>query len=284
MLYASEHDHYSPKRLQLASELRGAIADGQLRVLYQPQARVRDGRIVAVEALVRWQHPELGLLLPDRFIPLAEHTGTIRQLTRHVLDQALAQCRAWLDRGFEVGMAVNVSARDLLDASFRTDVIDSLRRAHVPAQLLQLELTENTILNDSARARAVIMSLRGHGVRFAIDDFGAGHSSISYLRRLPVEVLKIDKSFVLGMSDNQDDAIIVRSTIDLGHNLRLKVIAEGVETQEVWRKLAALGCDMIQGFGLSRPLPAAEIARRFGPRSAQAPATRPLPRALPEAG
>ena len=260
-LYATEHDHYSPRRLQLASELRGAIADGQIVVLYQPQARLRDGRIVAVEALVRWQHPELGLLGPDRFVPLAEHTGTIRQLTRHVLDQALAQCRAWLDRGFEVGMAVNVSARDLLDASFRTDVIDSLRRSRVPAQLLQLELTENTILNDSARARAVIMSLRGHGVRFAIDDFGAGHSSLAYLKRLPVHALKIDKSFVLGMDDNEDDAVIVRSTIDLGHNLRLQVVAEGVETAAIRERLVTLGCDVVQGFELARPLPAEEVER-----------------------
>ena len=284
VVYSRDHDHYSPMRLRLLADLRNAIEEGEIVVHYQPQAPTETGVVESLEALVRWQHPELGLIPPDQFVPLAEHTGMIRALTRHVLDTALSQCRAWHDRGWNVGVAVNVCARDLLDAAFPDEVLACLERAGVEAESLELEITEATILTDSTRAHSAIDGLRARGVRFAIDDFGAGHSSISYLRRLPVQVLKIDKSFVLGMTESSDDAIIVQSTIDLGHNLRLKVVAEGVETEDAWRKLAALGCDMIQGFRLSRPLPAAEIEKLFGPRAASSPAARRIPQALPELG
>jgi diguanylate cyclase (GGDEF)-like protein len=265
-IYAVEHDHYSPARLQLVSDLRQAIVDGQILVYYQPLAPAGPGPIHSVEALVRWQHPTLGLISPDQFIPLAEQTGTIRSLTRFVLETALGQCRAWLDRGHHINVAVNVCARDLLDAQFPDEVATCLQDAGVPPQMLELEITEDTIFTDSVRAFAVIARLHDRGVRFAIDDFGAGQSSFSYLKRLPIDVLKIDKSFVLGMNDNADDAAIVKSAINFGQNLRLTVVAEGVETHETRQQLAALGCDVIQGYHLARPLPPEAVERLFGVR------------------
>jgi diguanylate cyclase (GGDEF)-like protein len=264
VVYARDHDHYSPERLQLVSDLRRAIADGQILVYYQPLAPAGRGAIRSVEALVRWEHPTLGLLPPDQFIPLAEQTGMIRPLTRHVLETALAQCRVWRESGHEIGVAVNVGARDLLDADFPAEVSDCLEGAGVEPRMLELEITEDTIFGDPVRAQSVIGRLHGLGVRFAIDDFGAGQSSLSYLKRLPIDVLKIDRSFVLGMAENEDDAAIVQSAIHLGQNLRLTVVAEGVETVDVRHRLAGLGCDLIQGYGLARPLPAAELEPLLG--------------------
>jgi diguanylate cyclase (GGDEF)-like protein len=264
VVYAPEHDHYSASRLQLVSDLRRAIGEGQIIVNYQPLAPAAHGAISSVEALVRWQHPTLGLVPPDEFIPLAEQTGMIRPLTSYVLETALAQCRAWLDRGHSIGVAVNVGARDLLDADFPAEVAACLRNADVEPQMLELEITEDTIFSDPVRAHSVITQLHEQGVRFAIDDFGAGQSSLAYLKRLPIDVLKIDRSFVLGMADNDDDDAIVQSAIHLGRNLRLAVVAEGVETPEIRNRLAALGCDLIQGYGLARPLPAAELEPLLG--------------------
>jgi diguanylate cyclase (GGDEF)-like protein len=264
VVYAPEHDHYSPSRLQLVSDLRTAIGDGQILVYYQPLAPAGHGEIRSVEALVRWQHPTLGLVPPDEFIPLAEQTGMIRPLTSYVLETSLAQSRAWLDKGHKVGVAVNVGARDLLDAEFPGEVEACLRSAGVEPSLLELEITEDTIFSDPVRAHSVITQLHELGVRFAIDDFGAGQSSLAYLKRLPIDVLKIDRSFVLGMADNDDDAAIVQSAIYLGQNLHVEVVAEGVETVEVRHRLASLGCDLIQGYGLARPLPAADIEPLLG--------------------
>jgi len=261
--YASEHDHFSPTRLQLVTGLRRAIEAGEIVLHYQPQAPPATDEIDHVEALVRWQHPDLGLIPPDQFIPLAEQTGMIRPLTRHVLATALDQCRDWQSRGWTIGVSVNISARDLLDPVFPDEVASSLRQAGVAPHLLELEITEDTLLTDTARAEAVIAQLSRRGVRFAIDDFGVGQSSLTHLRRLPIQVLKIDRSFVLRMADGAEDAVIIRSTIGLAHNLHLKVVAEGVETAEVAKQLAALGCDAIQGYHLSRPLPAQEVERLF---------------------
>jgi diguanylate cyclase (GGDEF)-like protein len=259
-LYTSEDDHYSAERLALVSQLRRAIAQREITVCYQPQADLRTGRVRSVEALVRWQHPELGLLGPDRFVPLAEHTGLARALTSHVLAAALGQCWAWREDGLDLGMAVNISGRDLLDLRFPAEVEELLTRWDVDPARLELEIPENTVLTDPMRARHVLVSLSALGVRLAIDDFGTGNSSLGYLKRLPVDVLKIDKSFVLQMLESPDDAVIVRSTIDLGHNLGLEVIAEGVETDEVRARLQQLGCDVAQGCYLSRPVPAEQIA------------------------
>ena len=266
VVYSAEEDHYSPTRLRLLTGLRQAIVNGEIVVNYQPQAGAATPGIRGVEALVRWEHPELGLIMPDQFIPLAEHTDLIRPLTFHVLDTAIAQCRAWSDAGWRVGVAVNVTGRDILDATFQDDVVRCLRRHDVAPGMLELEITENTIFSDPLRASAVLSQLSDLGVRIAIDDFGAGNSSLGYLARLPVDVLKIDKSFVLDMDAGGSAAAIVRSTIELGHNLGLEVIAEGVETEALRRALVELRCDSIQGFLLGRAMSPGDVEVLFGER------------------
>ncbi len=273
-LYATERDQYSPERLSLITGLRRAISNGELVVHYQPQVDVPSRRIQSVEALVRWEHADLGLLAPDRFIPVAEHTGLIRLVTSYVLDRALRQSQQWRAAGLDVGVAVNVSARDLMDVHFPDEVAGSLERWRVPAGRLELEVTENAILTDPARARDVMQRLADLGVTLAIDDFGSGHSSLGHLKRLPVHVLKIDKSFVLNMAADENDAVIVRSTVDLGHNLGLRVVAEGVEDEAAWNALADLDCDTAQGFLIGRPL-TAEAMTLLLERSAGSAASAP---------
>jgi diguanylate cyclase (GGDEF)-like protein len=255
MLYSAHDDHYSPDRLALVGELRRAIAEGELVVHYQPRIDMSSGDVQAVEALVRWEHPERGLLGPGEFLPLAEHTGLIRPLTHYVLGVALADCAAWARAGLPASVSVNLSARDLLDLDLADEVERLLARHGVAPTALELEITENTILTDPERVRGTLARLRNLGVVLAIDDFGTGFSSLGQLKRLPVDVLKIDKSFVLNMEHDENDDVIVRSTIELGHNLGLRVVAEGVETGETWERLAELGCDTAQGFHVSRPLP-----------------------------
>jgi diguanylate cyclase (GGDEF)-like protein len=276
MLYSQKDDHYSPGRLALVGELRRAIANGELVVHYQPRVELATGDVHAVEALVRWDHPERGLLSPGEFLPLAEHTGLIRPLTGYVLDAALADCASWSKDGLRPGVSANLSARDLLDADLPREVESLLTKHGVDPTLLEVEITENTILIDPERTRIVLERLRDLGVRLSIDDFGTGFSSLGQLKRLAVDVLKIDKSFVLNMATNEHDAVIVRSTIDLGHNLGLRVVAEGVESREIWDRLATLGCDTAQGFYLSRPIPAAALDEWL--------AGRPEPSAAPSAG
>lgn len=259
VVYAAEHDHFSPSRLRLLTGLRSAIRNDELILRFQPQVTATSGAMEGVEALVRWQHPQLGLVMPDEFIPLAEHTDLIRPLTLHVLENALDQCRAWHEQGHELGVAVNVTTRDLIDARFPDAVAARLARAAVRPELLTLEITEGAVLTDPVRARDVLAKLSAIGVRIAIDDFGVGYSSLGTLKSLPIHVLKIDKSFVLGMAADEDDAAIVRSTIDLAHNLGLQVVAEGVETEDVWMILTALGCDVVQGFHFAQPLPAEQV-------------------------
>jgi diguanylate cyclase (GGDEF)-like protein len=258
-LYTLERDRYSPGRLQLGGELRRALQTGELVVHYQLQANAADAELVGAEALVRWEHPERGLLLPGDFVPLAEQTGLIRPLTVYVLERALRQSREWRDAGLDLRMSVNLGARDLLDTRLPDEVQELLERWGVEADRLELEITENTILTDPVRARAVLARLAELGVRLAIDDFGSGNSSLGYLKRLPVDVLKIDKTFVVNMASDPDDAVIVRSTIELGHNLGLEVVAEGVESEDGWRRLADLECDTIQGFFVGEPVPPAQL-------------------------
>ena len=258
-LYTADRDEYSPHRLALAAELRRALDEQELILHYQPKADLDDRRIVAVEALVRWQHPEHGLLGPDEFIPLAEATGLIRELTLQVLDEALRQQREWRDAGLDIRVAVNLSARDLYDLTLPATVARSLARHGVPATGLELEITESVIVSDPMRARAILNRLSEMGVVLAVDDYGTGYSSLGYLKRLPIDQMKIDRSFVMHMSEDRNDAAIVRSTVELGRNLGLKVVAEGVETAEAWAHLKALGCDFAQGYYLSRPVPAAEV-------------------------
>jgi diguanylate cyclase (GGDEF)-like protein len=254
----------TPGRLTLLGDLRTAIAEGQLLLHYQPKASLGTGHIRGVEALVRWQHPTLGILPPSEFIPVAEHTGLIKPLTTWVLTTALRQCRQWMDErapgdGAELSMAINLSTRSLLDDGFPQEIKSALDRWAIPAHLLELEITESAIMTEPVRARILLTELAELGVKIAIDDFGTGYSSLAYLKDLPVDQLKIDRSFVQHMHTDLNDAIIVRSVVDLGHNLGLQIVAEGVEDVETWDQLTRLGCDDAQGFFLAKPMAASEF-------------------------
>ena len=259
-LYRADRDRHSPRRLALLGELRRGIEDRHLLLHYQPKADMRTGGVRGVEALVRWVHPEHGVIPPDEFIPLAEHTGLIRTLTLFVLDEALAQCRLWQDQGLQLGVAVNLSVRNLYDPSFADEVGELLDRHRIAPELLELEITESVIMADPLRAMSVLGLLSALGVGLSLDDFGVGYSSLAYLKRLPVTEIKIDKSFVMNITSDESDALIVRSTIGLARSLGLRTVAEGVETEESWARLVALGCDVAQGFYLCRPKPADELA------------------------
>ena len=264
IVYASAYDHHSLARLALVGELRRAVDSNELVVHYQPQADIATGEVRKVEALVRWQHPQHGLLRPDQFIPLAEQTGLIRSLTRYVLDAALAQWRAWRDEGRQLGVAINITTRELIDLRFPDEVAELLAKWRVEPGQLELEITETSLMTDPPRARSILARLRELGVRFAIDDFGTGHSSFSYLKQLPIDILKIDKSFVQRMSEDVSDAAIVRSAIDVGHALGLEIVAEGVEDEHAKRRLEEFGCDAFQGYYLGRPQPAGALHEDAG--------------------
>jgi diguanylate cyclase (GGDEF)-like protein len=253
--YSPEGDLHSLEKLALLGELREGVSNGQLRVYYQPKCDASSGVLVGLEALVRWEHPTRGLVFPDDFIPIAENTGLIGALTIEVLDQALCFARKLRDAGTPLGVAVNISVRCLTDLELPRQVAGLLGRWGVPPESLTLEVTETTIMVDPTRTMTVLGLLRDLGVSLSIDDFGTGYSSLSYLKRLEANELKIDKSFVFTMTSNSNDAVIVRSTIELGHNLGLRLVAEGVEDAETWNMLRVLGCDVIQGYHLSRPLP-----------------------------
>ena len=260
-VFAPELDRHSPRRLALAGGLRSAILEGQIRLYYQPKADLRTGRIMGAEALARWDHPEFGIVGPSEFVPIAEQTGLITPLTSFVLDEALQQVRKWKDDGLELSVAVNLSARSFLDTQLANEIPGLLTKHGVEAELLELEITESMLMTDPARAEATLVRLRQIGLTLSIDDFGTGYSSLANLKRLPVDVIKIDKSFVMEMAVDASDAAIVRSTIELAHNLGLRVVAEGVESEDAWRHLEALGCDYAQGYYLSRPLPAEAATR-----------------------
>ena len=259
VVYRQELDHYSAERLSLVAELRHAIDTGELVVYSQPKARLRDGQVTGVEALVRWQHPQRGSLPPDEFIPLAEQTGLIGRLTEVVLTDALEAVAGWRRSGLDVSVAVNLSVRSLYDPELPARVAAQLTAHQLPPGALELEITESTMMDRPAAAAEMLQRLADLGVHVAVDDYGTGHSSLAYLHRLPVSTLKIDKSFVLAMEASVEAAAIVRSTIELAHSLGLSVVAEGVETDAVWSRLNDLGCDAAQGFLLSRPVPAADL-------------------------
>ncbi len=258
-VYQMARDPHDSQRLALLGELRHAIDSSQIICHYQPKADLETGRIIGAEALVRWEHPQLGHLGPDEFIPLAEPTGLIAPLTLHVLDTALAQQRKWSQEGRELTVAVNVSVRTLYDDRFPQDVGRLLDEHGVPPRMLVLEVTESTMMSDPGRAAAVLARLNHLGVHISVDDFGTGYSSLGYLKRLPISEVKIDKSFVFGMEFDNDQLAIVSSIVDLGRNLGLRVVAEGVETQTAWSLLRERGCHRAQGFFLSAPLPADEL-------------------------
>jgi diguanylate cyclase (GGDEF)-like protein len=271
-VYDAGRDPYSPARLQRIGELRDALAENQLVLHYQPKIAVAGGEVTGVEALVRWQHPHHGLLAPAEFLPLAERTGLMGELTRWVVDAALAQARAWQDVGIDVPIAINLAAANILDVALPDVVGERLAHYGVSGGRLTCELSEHTVMADPRRAGEVLDRLRALGVRLSLDDFGTGQSSLSYLKRLPLDEVKIDRGFVAGIVGDDHDALIVRSTIDLARNLGLEVVAEGVEGADVLQRLRTLRCDEAQGFHLSRPLPAealVEWLRERGPSPAQ---------------
>jgi EAL domain-containing protein (putative c-di-GMP-specific phosphodiesterase class I) len=243
-------------RLNMAGELRRAIEGGDLQLYLQPKVAMATGQVCGAEGLVRWKHAERGLVPPSEFIGLAEHTGLIRPLTEWVIDAALRLNHVWQEQGCAQPIAVNLSARNLRDEG----LLDTIRKQRatwsVAAGLLKLEITESAVMDDAEFALRVLHSLRDDGIPLYIDDFGTGYSSLSYLQKLPVEYIKIDQSFVRDMATSKDSAAIVRSTIDLVHDLGRKAVAEGIETRAAWDQLAALGCDFAQGYYIARPMPA----------------------------
>ena len=259
VFYDAARSETDPARLTLVSELRRAIEEHELVLYYQPKAALANGAVQSVEALLRWNHPTRGLVGPDEFIPLAQQTGLIKPLTLYVLDEALAQSQAWKRAGMPLGVAINISIRNLLDAHFPELVRTLLDKWDIDPAMLELEITESTVLSDPVRTKRVLDKLSAMGIVLSIDDFGTGYSSLSYLSQLPVNEIKIDRSFVMNMAACDNDAVIVRSTIDLARNLGLKVVAEGVETEQAWEELSELGCTMAQGYYLSRPVPAAQL-------------------------
>ncbi|MDO8106356.1 EAL domain-containing protein [Isoptericola sp. b441] len=258
-LHGDPHGSEREDRERTATELRAALATGQLVLHYQPKVALSTGVVVGVEALVRWQHPTRGLLYPDAFLDVVEETGLMRALTDEVLRTALDQVATWRLAGAAVSVAVNLPASILVDVDLPTQVQVMLAERRLPATALELEITEESLMSDRARARTILSELRDNGVRIAVDDFGTGYSSLAYLRDLPIDELKLDRSFVFPMSDDPRAVALVSSTIGLAHSLGLRMVAEGVENGHAYRTLARIGCDQAQGYYLSPPLPAEQL-------------------------
>jgi diguanylate cyclase len=258
--YDAGFDTSDRDRLALMSQLRGAIERGEIVLHYQPKVDLRTGAVCGVEALVRWQHPERGLVPPGAFVPYAEQSGLTRDLTRRVLELAVQQAETWRRAGRPVPVAVNVTMFDLLDAGFASELEALLARVGLPACNLQLELTESAVMSEPERVLSVLEQVRALGVGVAVDDFGTGYSSLGHLARLPVDTIKIDRSFVAALGADDASRAIVAATIDLGHALGLRVVAEGIEDGRAAAELRALGCDIGQGYGLGRPVPAGELS------------------------
>jgi len=261
VVYTDELDQGRAERLRMLADLTLAFEDEQLELRYQPQLDLQSGEMTSVEALVRWQHPSRGLLEPDCFVPLAESSGHIEELTRQVLRQALRQCRRWRDDGLDLVVAVNLSARNVNNANLPENVAAALAEAGLPADRLIMEITESSVMGDPRHTVPILQRLADIGVTLSLDDFGTGYSSLAYLQKLPVREVKIDKSFVMGLTGGHEaraSSVLVRSILTLGGNLDLRVVAEGVESAEVLELLRGLGCDVAQGHHIARPLRAAE--------------------------
>ncbi len=267
-VYLPERDHHSRRRLELLGELRDGLADDQLILHYQPKAEIATGTVRGVEALVRWAHPRRGLLMPTDFLPLADHSGLGRALTAFVLDRALDEIGERRRDGFDLSVAVNLGPADLLDLGLPSDVARLLEKRRFPPSCLRLEVSEDVVMADPDRTLEVLAGLRAIGVATALDDFGAGHVSLGHLRQLGVDEIKIDRSFVMRLSDDARDAAIVHTTVDLGRRLGMLVVAEGVETVEAWDTLAGLNCDEAQGFFLGRPMTATALSGWMRERAA----------------
>jgi diguanylate cyclase (GGDEF)-like protein len=260
-LYDERHDHHSPAKLALTAELRTAVDSEEIVLWYQPELDLRTREVMAVEALVRWDHPRLGVLPPSSFVRMAEATNLIKPLTQRVMEVALLQVADWHAMGLEIAVAVNISAQVLVDQSFTQQVVAALRRTGVAPQHLKLEVTETALMSDPVTARTVLRELEALGCEISIDDFGTGYSSLAYLADLPVAEVKIDRSFVSRMSAGSSEKVIVNSTIDLAHHLGLRAVAEGVEDWSMLTELEALGCDAAQGYAISHPLAGPDITR-----------------------
>ena len=260
-VYKAEQDNSNLSQLSLMNELRVAIDNEELMLCYQPVIDLATGCVSGVEALIRWQHPTRGLLYPDDFIPASEQTGLIGPLTLWVFERAMSQSDEWRELGLELRVSVNLSARNLHDTKFPGQVTRLIEAGGVKAERLRLEITENAIITDPEYTTSILNNLGALGIHISIDDFGTGYSSLVYLKQLPVDEIKIDRSFVTDMLEDENDEVIVRSTIDLAHNIGMKVVAEGVETQAVYDKLVSLGCDAAQGFHMGRSVPPAEFLR-----------------------
>jgi diguanylate cyclase (GGDEF)-like protein len=259
LVYNIDLDLHSPERLRVIVDLNSGIRERELLLRYQPKLDLRSGNVLGCEALVRWLHPREGELLPDRFLPLAEVGDTIHALTAYVIEEAVLQQREWLRQGIRLNVAINLSARNLVDDRVYQQLERLILQYELPPGSIELEITETALMHDPNRAIALLERIAALGVRLAIDDFGTGYSSLSYLRRLPINTLKIDRSFVQDLIAKPQDAVIVQSIITLGHNLDLTIVAEGVETFAVLDCLQAMGCDQIQGYFLSHPLTAGQI-------------------------
>ena len=283
-VYVADRDHNSASRLALLGGLRSALENGDLRVHFQPKLSLSTGAVVGVEALVRWHHPQRGLVMPDEFIPMAEHSGLMAPLTEHVIDESLAQVAAWRQAGLEVPVAVNVSMRDLGGRDLVGVVARALERHDLPASMLLLELTERVLTRDSGEVNATLNALRRLGVAASLDDFGTGYSSMVLLKRLPIAEIKIDRSFVSRLTADPGDVTIVASIIDLAHGLGMTAVAEGVESQQVCDVLRDLGCDAVQGWYVSRPLDADNATAWLLRHPSQQPTLRVLHGGAQEAG
>ncbi|HEY4760783.1 MAG TPA: bifunctional diguanylate cyclase/phosphodiesterase [Thermoguttaceae bacterium] len=261
--YEPENDPYSQRKLAYLSGIRIAIEQNQLILHYQPKIDMKTKRTCGIEALVRWNHPQIGLVPPVEFVSIAERTGLIHTLSRWVLRAALEQCRAWHCAGLDIPVAVNLSPRNFHDHQLPDYIAALLRECRLSPACLELEITETVMMADAPHVSEALSRLSQMGVRTFIDDFGTGYSSLGHLKKLPVAGIKIDKSFVSKMTYDENDTVIVHSTIDLGHNLGLEVVAEGVESPEIWNRLSLLGCNSAQGYYMSRPKPATELERWF---------------------
>jgi EAL domain-containing protein (putative c-di-GMP-specific phosphodiesterase class I) len=258
--YDSEHGDRSLVRLELASDLRDALNDDQFVLHYQPQVNIKTGNIDKLEALIRWNHPKKGMLYPNAFIQLAEQTGFISRLTEWVVKTAISQLSDWARQGRDIGISLNVSVVDILDLGLPELIRRETARVNIEPAKITLEITESVLMLYTRQGIDVLKTLRDLGVNISIDDFGTGYSSLQHLKELPVAELKIDKSFVIDMIEDEDDAVIVRSIIDLAHNLGLSVVAEGIEGEETLNIIQVLGCDYGQGFHISRPVSASDVS------------------------
>lgn len=255
-IYNQQIDVNTLERLQLINELKSAIQHGELVLFYQPKLDLSLNKVTHVEALVRWQHPDRGMIPPDEFIPIAEQMGQMNALTRWVMNEAIDQYLSWKSQGIDLGIAINISAENLKDANFCQYVLDVIADRNVPIEALTLEITEDAVVSDPENAIKQLKILKQYGLKLSIDDYGTGYSSLAQLKQLPVDELKVDKSFVQNLMVNLDDQIIVNSTLQLAHSLGLRVVAEGIEDEGALKWLAQRGCEMGQGYYLSKPVDA----------------------------